>query len=161
MYVIGTAGHVDHGKSTLVKALTSIDPDRLPEEKEREMTVDLGFAWMTLPSGREVSIVDVPGHERFIKNNAGRGGRHRPGAADRGGRRGRDAADPGAPGHPRHSAGDAGAGGGNEDGPGGRGAGRAGDGRGRGYAAGDNRSRAAPWSACRRTPATGWTSSGE
>ena len=68
MYVIGTAGHVDHGKSTLVKALTGIDPDRLPEEKEREMTVDLGFAWMTLPSGREISIVDVPGHERFIKN---------------------------------------------------------------------------------------------
>ncbi len=68
MFVIGTAGHVDHGKSTLVKALTDIDPDRLPEEKEREMTVDLGFAWMTLPSGREVSIVDVPGHERFIKN---------------------------------------------------------------------------------------------
>ena len=68
MYVIGTAGHVDHGKSTLVKALTDIDPDRLPEEKEREMTVDLGFAWMTLPSGREVSIVDVPGHERLIKN---------------------------------------------------------------------------------------------
>ena len=63
MYVIGTAGHVDHGKSTLVKALTDIDPDRLPEEKEREMTVDLGFAWMTLPSGREVSIVDVPGHD--------------------------------------------------------------------------------------------------
>jgi selenocysteine-specific elongation factor len=68
MYVIGTSGHVDHGKSTLVKALTNIDPDRLPEEKEREMTIDLGFAWMTLPSGREVSIVDVPGHERFIKN---------------------------------------------------------------------------------------------
>lgn len=68
MFVIGTAGHVDHGKSTLVKALTDIDPDRLPEEREREMTVDLGFAWMTLPSGREVSIVDVPGHERFIKN---------------------------------------------------------------------------------------------
>ena len=68
MYVIGTAGHVDHGKSTLVKALTDIDPDRLPEEKAREMTVDLGFAWMTLPSGREISIVDVPGHERFIKN---------------------------------------------------------------------------------------------
>ena len=68
MYVIGTAGHVDHGKSTLVKALTNIDPDRLPEEKEREMTVDLGFAWMELPSGREISIVDVPGHERFIKN---------------------------------------------------------------------------------------------
>ncbi len=75
MYVIGTAGHVDHGKSTLVKALTNIDPDRLPEEKEREMTVDLGFAWMTLPSGREVSVVDVPGHERFIKNMlAGVGG---------------------------------------------------------------------------------------
>ncbi len=68
MYVIGTAGHVDHGKSTLIKALTDIDPDRLPEEKEREMTIDLGFAWMTLPSGREISIVDVPGHERFIKN---------------------------------------------------------------------------------------------
>ena len=68
MFVIGTAGHVDHGKSTLVKALTDIAPDRLPEEKEREMTVDLGFAWLTLPSGREVSVVDVPGHERFIKN---------------------------------------------------------------------------------------------
>ena len=75
MYVIGTAGHVDHGKSTLVKALTSIDPDRLPQEKEREMTIDLGFAWLTLPSGREVSIVDVPGHEKFIKNMlAGVGG---------------------------------------------------------------------------------------
>ncbi|MDA1127073.1 MAG: selenocysteine-specific translation elongation factor [Chloroflexi bacterium] len=68
MYVIGTAGHVDHGKSTLVQALTGIDPDRFPEEKARQMTIDLGFAWMTLPSGREVSIVDVPGHERFIKN---------------------------------------------------------------------------------------------
>ena len=75
MYVIGTAGHVDHGKSTLVKALTGIDPDRLPQEKEREMTIDLGFAWMSLPGGREVSIVDVPGHERFIKNMlAGVGG---------------------------------------------------------------------------------------
>ena len=75
MYVIGTAGHVDHGKSTLVKALTSIDPDRLQEEKEREMTIELGFAWLTLPSGREVSVVDVPGHERFIKNMlAGVGG---------------------------------------------------------------------------------------
>jgi selenocysteine-specific elongation factor len=75
LHVIGTAGHVDHGKSTLVKALTNIDPDRLPEEQAREMTVDLGFAWMTLPSGREVSIVDVPGHERFIKNMlAGVGG---------------------------------------------------------------------------------------
>src|SRR3954451_11783180 len=75
MYVIGTAGHVDHGKSTLVKALTGIDPDRLREEKEREMTIELGFAWLTLPSGREVSVVDVPGHERFIKNMlAGVGG---------------------------------------------------------------------------------------
>jgi selenocysteine-specific elongation factor len=68
MYVIGTAGHVDHGKSSLVEALTTIDPDRLQEEKKREMTIDLGFAWMTLPSGIEVSIVDVPGHGRFIKN---------------------------------------------------------------------------------------------
>ena len=75
MYVIGTAGHVDHGKSVLVEALTGIDPDRLLEEKERGMTIDLGFAWMTLPSGREVSLVDVPGHERFIKNMlAGAGG---------------------------------------------------------------------------------------
>ena len=68
MYVIGTAGPVDHGKSTLVKAMPDIAPDRFPEEKAREMTIDLGFAWMTLPSGRDVSIVDVPGHERFIKN---------------------------------------------------------------------------------------------
>ena len=67
MFVIGTAGHVDHGKSTLVQALTGIDPDRLREEKTRGMTIELGFAWMTLPGGREVSIVDVPGHERFIK----------------------------------------------------------------------------------------------
>ncbi|MHB8620358.1 MAG: selenocysteine-specific translation elongation factor, partial [Chloroflexota bacterium] len=75
MFTVGTAGHVDHGKSTLVKALTGIDPDRLPEEKEREMTIDLGFAWLKLPDGREVSIVDVPGHERFIKNMlAGVGG---------------------------------------------------------------------------------------
>ncbi len=75
MYVIGTAGHVDHGKSALVKALTGIDPDRLQEEKEREMTIDLGFAWLQLSSGEEVSIVDVPGHERFIKNMlAGVGG---------------------------------------------------------------------------------------
>ncbi len=75
MYVIGTAGHVDHGKSSLVKALTGIDPDRLQEEKDREMTIELGFAWLTLPSGREISVVDVPGHERFIKNMlAGVGG---------------------------------------------------------------------------------------
>jgi selenocysteine-specific elongation factor len=75
MSCIGTAGHVDHGKSTLVKALTGIDPDRLAEEKERGMTIDLGFAWLKLPNGREVSIVDVPGHESFIKNMlAGVGG---------------------------------------------------------------------------------------
>ena len=75
MFVLGTAGHIDHGKSVLVKALTGIDPDRLREEKERGMTIDLGFAWLRLPSGREVGIVDVPGHERFIKNMlAGVGG---------------------------------------------------------------------------------------
>ncbi len=75
MSCIGTAGHIDHGKSTLVKVLTGIDPDRLAEEKERGMTIDLGFAWLKLPSGREVSIVDVPGHEGFIKNMlAGVGG---------------------------------------------------------------------------------------
>jgi selenocysteine-specific elongation factor len=73
--VVGTAGHVDHGKSTLVKALTGIDPDRLKEEKERAMTIDLGFAWLTLPSGEQVGIVDVPGHQDFIKNMlAGIGG---------------------------------------------------------------------------------------
>src|SRR5512136_3037363 len=68
MYVLGTAGHVDHGKSRLVQALTGMDPDRLHEEKERGMTIDLGFAWLKLPSGQEVGIVDVPGHERFVKN---------------------------------------------------------------------------------------------
>ena len=75
MFVIGTAGHVDHGKSTLVERLTGIDPDRLREEKERGMTIDLGFAWLKLPGGDEVSIVDVPGHERFVNNMlAGVGG---------------------------------------------------------------------------------------
>ncbi len=75
MFVLGTAGHIDHGKSTLVRALTGIDPDRLPEERERSMTIDLGFAWLKLPSGQEVGIVDVPGHERFVKNMlAGVGG---------------------------------------------------------------------------------------
>ncbi|MFA5891301.1 MAG: selenocysteine-specific translation elongation factor [Actinomycetota bacterium] len=66
MHVLATAGHVDHGKSTLIERLTGIDPDRLAEEKARGMTIDLGFAWLTLPSGREVGIVDVPGHERFV-----------------------------------------------------------------------------------------------
>ena len=75
MFVLGTAGHVDHGKSALIQALTGIDPDRLREEKERGMTIDLGFAWLKLPGGREVGIVDVPGHEHFIKNMlAGVGG---------------------------------------------------------------------------------------
>jgi len=68
MRVIATAGHVDHGKSTLVTALTGIDPDRFEEEKRRGLTIDLGFAWLTLPSGLEIGIVDVPGHERFIRN---------------------------------------------------------------------------------------------
>jgi selenocysteine-specific elongation factor len=67
-YVIGTAGHIDHGKSTLITALTGIDPDRLAEEKRRGMTIDLGFAHLRLPSGLEVGIVDVPGHARFIRN---------------------------------------------------------------------------------------------
>jgi selenocysteine-specific elongation factor len=66
--VIATAGHVDHGKSALIVALTGIDPDRFEEEKRRGLTIDLGYAWTTLPSGREVGFVDVPGHERFIRN---------------------------------------------------------------------------------------------
>jgi selenocysteine-specific elongation factor len=67
-FVVGTAGHIDHGKSTLIIALTGIDPDRLAEEKRRGMTIDLGFAHMTLPSGREIGLVDVPGHARFMRN---------------------------------------------------------------------------------------------
>lgn len=68
MRVIATAGHVDHGKSTLVRALTGIEPDRWDEEKRRGLTIDLGFAWTTLPGGETVAFVDVPGHERFIAN---------------------------------------------------------------------------------------------
>jgi selenocysteine-specific elongation factor len=67
-YVVGTAGHIDHGKSTLIQALTGIDPDRLEEEKRRGMTIDLGFAYLNLHSGRLAGIVDVPGHARFIRN---------------------------------------------------------------------------------------------
>ncbi|UCD58559.1 MAG: selenocysteine-specific translation elongation factor, partial [Candidatus Hydrogenedentota bacterium] len=66
--IVGTAGHIDHGKSALVKALTGIDPDRLKEEKERGLTIDLGFAHFDLPDGTRVAFVDVPGHERFVKN---------------------------------------------------------------------------------------------
>jgi len=73
--ILGTAGHIDHGKSTLVHALTGIDPDRLKEEKDRGITIDLGFAYLTYPDGLKVGIVDVPGHERLIKNMlAGAGG---------------------------------------------------------------------------------------
>ncbi|WP_166353454.1 selenocysteine-specific translation elongation factor [Phytoactinopolyspora limicola] len=68
MHVIATAGHVDHGKSTVVRELTGTDPDRWAEEKDRGLTIDLGFAWATLPSGTEVAFVDVPGHERFVTN---------------------------------------------------------------------------------------------
>ncbi|HKL41056.1 MAG TPA: selenocysteine-specific translation elongation factor, partial [Clostridia bacterium] len=67
-YIIGTAGHIDHGKSALVKALTNIETDRFQEEKERGITIDLGFAYLTLENGEKVGIVDVPGHEKFIKN---------------------------------------------------------------------------------------------
>ncbi|HMB22828.1 MAG TPA: selenocysteine-specific translation elongation factor, partial [Anaerolineales bacterium] len=68
MRVIGTAGHVDHGKSTLIAALTGTHPDRLKEEQQREMTIELGFGWLTLPNGEEIGIVDVPGHRDFIEN---------------------------------------------------------------------------------------------
>jgi len=68
MHIVATAGHVDHGKSTLVKSLTGSDPDRFIEERTRGLTIDLGFASTTLPSGTVLSIVDVPGHVRFLKN---------------------------------------------------------------------------------------------
>ncbi|PKN03963.1 MAG: selenocysteine-specific translation elongation factor, partial [Deltaproteobacteria bacterium HGW-Deltaproteobacteria-9] len=66
--ILGTAGHVDHGKTALIKALTGVDTDRLKEEKERGISIELGFAFLTLPGGQTVGVVDVPGHERFIKN---------------------------------------------------------------------------------------------
>ncbi len=68
MYIVGTSGHIDHGKTSLIRALTGVDCDRLPEEKEREMTIDIGFASMDYPKFGTVSIIDVPGHERFIRN---------------------------------------------------------------------------------------------
>ena len=73
--IIGTAGHIDHGKTTLIKALTGRDTDRLKEERERGISIELGFTYFDLPSGRRAGIIDVPGHERFIKNMlAGAGG---------------------------------------------------------------------------------------
>ena len=68
MHVVATAGHVDHGKSTLVRALTGMEPDRWAEERRRGMTIDLGYAWSALPSGAVLGFVDVPGHQRFIGN---------------------------------------------------------------------------------------------
>ena len=68
MQVIATAGHVDHGKSTLVRALTGMEPDRWEAERRRGLSIDLGFAWLTLPSGERLAFVDVPGHERFVPN---------------------------------------------------------------------------------------------
>src|SRR5919108_782957 len=68
LQVVATAGHVDHGKSALIVRLTGMDPDRWAEEKRRGLTIDLGFAWTVLPSGREIGFVDVPGHERFVRN---------------------------------------------------------------------------------------------
>src|SRR6266487_4048624 len=66
--VLGTAGHIDHGKTWLVRALTGIDTDRLPEEKARGISIDLGYAPLELPDGRRLSLIDVPGHERFVRN---------------------------------------------------------------------------------------------
>ena len=64
--ILGTAGHIDHGKSSLIKALTGVDPDRLKEEKTRGITIELGFAQLTLPDGTSMGVIDVPGHERFV-----------------------------------------------------------------------------------------------
>ena len=66
--IVATAGHIDHGKSTLIKALSGVDTDRLPEEKARGISIDLGFAYLTLPDTPMIGFVDVPGHERFVRN---------------------------------------------------------------------------------------------
>ena len=92
--IIGTAGHIDHGKTALVKALTGVDGDRLKEEKARGITIDLGFAYLPSPDGRILGFVDVPGHERFVHTHAGRRKRHRLRPACRRGRRRRQTADP-------------------------------------------------------------------
>ena len=84
--IVGTAGHIDHGKTALVKALTGTDADRLAEEKARGITIDLGFAYADLGGGAVTGFVDVPGHERLIHTMLAGGRRHRSGA-DRGGRR--------------------------------------------------------------------------
>ena len=85
MHVVATAGHVDHGKSTLVRALTGMEPDRWAEERRRGMTIDLGYAWTTLPSGERLAFVDVPGPPAVHRQHAGRP-RAGAGGAVRGGR---------------------------------------------------------------------------
>ena len=80
--IVGTAGHIDHGKTALVKALTGVDADRLAEEKARGITIELGFAYADLGAGAVTGFVDVPGHEKFV-HHAGRRGRHRSGVAGR------------------------------------------------------------------------------
>ena len=67
---LGTAGHIDHGKTTLVRELTGVDTDRLPEERRRGMTIELGYAPLVLPSGRRLSVIDVPGHEKLVRTMA-------------------------------------------------------------------------------------------
>ena len=75
--IVGTAGHIDHGKTALVRALTGVDTDRLKEEKARGISIDLGFAYLPPPTARALGFVDVPGHERFVRNMLGRRDRHR------------------------------------------------------------------------------------
>ena len=157
MHVVATAGHVDHGKSTLVRALTGMEPDRWAEERRRGMTIDLGFAWTTLPSGAAVAFVDVPGHERFVPTMlAGR--RAGAGRAVRGRRRrGLDAAVGRAPGRAGRARRPARAARGDPQRPGRPGAG-GGPGAGRGR--GDLARRGAGGRGQRRRPAPGWPSCG-